>query len=204
MNDSRTGITFRETMKGGFALGETDPAAGEKRGKQEGTILTMHASVEIPDVRAFIADGRHGGRISGEVTFPPLGENIPAKTGVFQLFSPTEDPRMKYMVYELLVETGGTSYYLAGRKEVRDDAGLDLWTDTTTLFTKLHRGADKTSPVAGAGILTLGLEDLARLVPTMRATGAGSIAEASRAVGDFGRFFIGKLWDSYVSKNKTP
>ena len=197
MNDSTVGITFRETMRGGFALGETDPAAGEKRGKEEGTVLTMHASIEIPDVRAFIADASHGGRISGEIAFPPLGKNIAAKSGVFQLFSPTENPGMKLMVYELLFETGGTRYYLAGRKEVRNDPGLDVWTDTTTLFTRLHKGADKTAPVAGAGILTLGLDDLARLVSTMRSTGAGSIEEQAKAVLDFGRFFLGELWDSY-------
>lgn len=203
MKDSRVGITFRETMKGGFALGEMDPAAGEKRGKQEGTILTMHAAIEIPDLRAFIADARHGGRISGEVSFSPLEENIPAKAGIFQLFSPAEDPRTKSMVYELLFETGGTSYYLAGRKEVRNDPGLDLWTDTTTLFTKLHKGADRTAPVAGAGILTLGLDDLARLVSTMHATGAGSAEEATKAVLEFGHFFLGELWDSYLGKGKT-
>jgi len=204
MSDSGVGITFRETMKGGFALGETDPAAGEKRGKAEGMVLTMNASIEIPDMRAFLADGRHGGKISGEVAFPPLGENIPARSGVFQLFSPTENAATKAMVYELLLDSRGTSYYLAGRKEVRDDPGLDLWTDTTTLFTRLHKGSDKTAPVAGAGILTLGLDDLARLVSTVRVTGAKSLEETAMVVGDFGRFFLGKLWDSYVSKNKTP
>lgn len=198
------GITFRETMTGGFALGETDPSAGEKRGKKEGTIFTMHATIEIPDLRGFIADPKHGGRISGQVSFAPLGENIPAETGVFRLFAPTEDPRMKYMVYELGFKQGGNSYYMAGRKEVRDDPGLDLWKDTTTLFTKLHEGGDTTGSVIGAGILSLGLEDLARLVSTMRATGADSIEESSKAVLEFGRFFMGKLWDSYITGGKTP
>jgi predicted acylesterase/phospholipase RssA len=204
MKDSKIGITFRETMAGGIALGEADPVAGEVRGKRDGTIFTMHATIDIRDLGAFIADSKHGGRITGHVTYPPLGENIPAGTGVFQLFSPTEDPRMKYMVYELGFEKDGNNYYLAGRKEVRDDPGLDLWKDTTTLFTQLHKGADKTGPVVGAGILSLGLSDLGRLVSTMHATGADSIEEASKAVLEFGRFFVGELWDSYVSKSKRP
>jgi hypothetical protein len=38
----------------------------------------------------------------------------------------------------------------------------------------------------------------------MHATGADSIEEASKAVLEFGRFFVGELWDSYVSKSKRP
>ena len=32
MMDSPPGITFRETMAGGFALGDTDPREGERAG----------------------------------------------------------------------------------------------------------------------------------------------------------------------------
>ena len=58
------------------------------------------------------------------------------------------------MIYELAFERKGQDYYLAGRKEVQDDPGFDLWKDTT-LLTQLHRGVDKTGPVIGAGFVTL-------------------------------------------------
>ncbi len=45
----------------------------------------------------------------------------------------------------------GKSYYLAGRKEVRNEPGFDLWKDTTTLFTRLHTGRDAAGPVIGGG-----------------------------------------------------
>jgi hypothetical protein len=37
MSSGKLGITFRETMKGNFSLGETDPRAGEAAGKKAGT-----------------------------------------------------------------------------------------------------------------------------------------------------------------------
>ena len=36
MSNGKVGLTFREMMSGGFALGETDPAQGERKGKQAG------------------------------------------------------------------------------------------------------------------------------------------------------------------------
>lgn len=202
MKPTRLGITFRETMAGGFALGENDPHAGSERGKREGTALTMQATIDIQDLEAFIADAKHGGRITGNVSFPPLGDAIPAKTGVFQLFSPAEDPKLRYMIYELGFASEGKDYYLAGKKDVRDDPGFDLWSDTTTLYARLHQGTDATDPVVGAGILRLGILDLRRLVSTMHAIGAESTTQAAEAVLKFGRFFLGELWDSYVKESR--
>ncbi len=200
MKPTKVGITFRETMSGGFALGETDPRAGHERGERDRATLTMHATIDIQDLDAFTADARHGGRITGTVSFPPLGDAIPAKTGVFQLFSPADDPKTKYMVYELGFASGGKDYYLAGKKEVRDDPGFDLWSDTTTLYTRLHQSRDATGPVVGAGILRLGIMDLRRLVSTMHAVGTESTVQAAEAVLKFGRFFVGELWSTYLSK----
>lgn len=200
MKPTRLGITFRESMAGGFALGETDPRAGHERGEREGTTLTMHATIDIQDLEAFIGDATHGGRITGNVSFPPLGDAIPAKTGVFRLFSPADDPRLKYMVYELGFASGGKDYYLAGKKEVRDDPGFDLWSDTTTLYSRLHQGPDASGPVVGAGVLRLGIMDLRRLVSTMHAVGAESTVQAAEAVLKFGKFFVGELWGTYLSK----
>ncbi len=149
MSDPTLGLTFRETMAGGFALGETDPAAGERRGKREGTELSLHATINIRNVKRFIDDPNHTGNITGHIDFMPFGENIPTKTGVFNLFTPTDRPKLKLMVYELGFEHDGEHYYLAGRKEVRDDPGFDLWQDTTTLFTRMHKGPDDTGPIVG-------------------------------------------------------
>jgi hypothetical protein len=107
------------------------------------------------------------------------------------------------MVYELGFQHGGRPYYLAGRKEVRNDRrGTDLWNDTTTLLTRLHEGSDATGPVVGAGVLRLGVADLARLTSTLHVVNAKGPGDHARALGAFGRFFMGSLWETYGPKGR--
>ena len=201
MNKTIVGITFRETMTGPFALGETDPEAGETAGKKAGTNLAMHAEIEIHDLDRFVADATHTGGISGRIDFKPLGENITAARGVFRLFSPTGQKGVTRMVYELAFEHQGQPYYLAGYKQVQNDRkGIDLWNDTTTLFARLHTGSDSSAPVIGAGVLRLGLTDLMKLTSTLRVINADHPADQVRALTTFGRFFMGSLWDTYGPK----
>lgn len=196
-SEQTIGITFRETMAGPFALGETDPRAGEKKGKEEKSALAMHAVIHIRDIKRFSADPDHLGEITGEIDFSPFGTKIPATGGAFNLFSPADHPKLKLMIYELGFQHAGETYYLAGKKEVRDDPGFDLWKDTTTLLTRLHRGKDKSGPVVGAGVLSLDVKELMKLLSTFRATNARSAKEELEAVGAFGRFFLGELWNTY-------
>lgn len=198
MTAQNPGITFKETMTGGFSLSATDPATGRDQGKLAGTELAMHAEVVIADMAKFIAEPDHPGQLSGTIDFKPLGMGIVAKTGIFNLFNPTDDPNLKLMVYELAFEHQGEAYYLAGKKEVRDDPGFDLWSDTTTLYTQLHKGNDKSGPVVGAGILSLDVVDLIRLVSTITVTNASDTADKVMTIGKFGQFFLGQLWDSYA------
>lgn len=198
MTTPRPGIRFRETMEGPFALDEIDPEAGRDAGKRTGSSLALHASIHIPDVDRFVDDPEHAGRINGTVDFTPFGQDLPTTGGRFNLFSPTGEPDLKRMVYEVGFRHDGEDYYLAGHKDVRDDPGFDLWTDTTTLFTRLHRGTDTGGPVVAAGVLSLGVTDLVKLVSTMHATDADGAGDKARALATFGRFFLGELWDTYA------
>jgi hypothetical protein len=200
MPDPTVGITFRETMAGGFTLGETDPKLGAQKGHAEGNILAMHATITIQDLQRFLSDPSHPGQLYGTIDFPSFGVNIPAKSGVFNLFSPTDQPKLKLMVYELGFAHGGQDYYLAGKKEVREDPIFDVWRDTTTLITQLHQGQDKSGPVIGAGVLTLGPLDLMKMVSTMHALNAPTPEDATKALMSFGGFFLGQLWDTYARK----
>ena len=74
---------------------------------------------------------------------------------------------------------------------------LHLWHDTTTLLTQLHLGVDKSGPVVGAGTLTLGPIDLLKMMGTMHALNAGSLAQGIRAIAKFGWFFTVQLWNTY-------
>jgi hypothetical protein len=176
--------------------------SGDQKGKHSGDILAMHATISIQDLDRFITDPDHTGQLDGWIEYSPFGKNIASKAGIFNLFSPASDPSLKLMIYELGFEHEGQRYYLAGRKEIRDDPGLDLWKDSTTLFTTLHRGDDKTGPVIGAGILTLGPVELAKMLGTMHATGTHSASEQATTIARFGKFFLGELWDSYIKRLK--
>ena len=200
MSQSTLGFTFSEVMAGGVAFGETDPLVGLAAARAAGTTMTMHGTIVIEDLDSFIADGKHPGSLTGTLDFPPLGLQMPSTAGVFNLFSPTSDPTTKYMVYEMDFEHEGQSYYVAGHKDVKEASMLALWHATTTLYTQLHRGSDKTGPVVGAGVLSLSLHDLIQMVPTMHAVNAASPQQAAEAVTKFGRFFLGELWDTYIVK----
>ena len=196
VRSASSGITFRETMAGFFALGETDPLAGARKAEQSGTRLAMHASIDIEDIDAFIADPQHRGGLAGRVDFTPFANGIPAPSGVFQLFAPGDEPGLKWMVYELAFEHGGKRYYLAGKKHVRTSSIFRMWSETTTLYTRLHEGPDASGPVVGAGVLTLGVSDLLKLMSTFYPTGTRKLRAARRFTG----FFAKELWRSYVLK----
>jgi cholesterol oxidase len=192
------GISFHEVMSGGFVLGATDLEEGEKKGRMEGSVMTMHAAIAIQDLDLFLREPGHPGGLTGTLDFTPFGAGLPATSGLFNLFSPTDDPKLKLMVYEMGFQHDGRSYYLAGQKNVRQDPIFDLWKATTTLYSKLHEGTDKSGPVVGAGILSLGARQLIDMMATMKAPGAATFTERSEAMAKFGRFFLGELWDTYV------
>jgi len=198
MSNGKLGFSFREMMSGGFALGETDPAAGAEKGKT--SVLTMHGAITIDDLDAFRTDPNHAGVLDVRMDWAPFGNDLPAPGGVFNLFSPSGDPKVKLMVYEWGLEHNGEKYYFAGHKNVEVHPLIDLWKDTTTLYTQLHKGADKSGPVVGAGIISLGAVELMQMVGTFKALNAKSVEDSARATAEFGRFFLGELWDTYVKK----
>jgi cholesterol oxidase len=194
---TKPGVSFRETMTGGFSLGETDPRAGEQRGNAAGTKLSLHCDIDIADVYGFMEDPQHFSPMQARIDFAPLGMNIPTSNAIFNLFRPGEDAGTKLFVYEAAFEVGAESYYLAGKKRVHDDRGFDMWADITTLFTLLHQGQDDSGLVVGAGVIYIKREQLQGLIPTIHATNTASAAESLKVLADFGRFFMGEIWDTY-------
>lgn len=195
--ETKPGVSFVETMTGGFALGETDPRTGEQQGDAAGTKLSFHCDIAIHDVYRFIEDPQHFTPMIARIDFPPLGMNIPTTGAIFNLFSPGEDAKTKYFIYEAGFENNGESYYLAGKKRVHDDPGFDMWADITTLFTRLHKGKDASGPVVGAGVIYIKREQLFALIPTFRATNTSSTAESIKVLADFARFAMGEIWKTH-------
>jgi hypothetical protein len=194
IQDDHTGISFRETMAGNFALGTDDPEVGAR----SGNLLAMHATIRIHDIDAFVADPQHKAQLVGSIDFAPLGTGLVADDGVFGLFSPSGDPALTYMVYELGFAHAGARWTLAGRKHVRLGSPLRLWGETTTLFTRLHQGRDASGPVKGAGVLTLGVVDLIGLLGSLEATDSDSVLESASAKARFFGFFGRELARTYL------
>jgi hypothetical protein len=194
-------LSFRETMQGPFALGVTDPEEGRKKGLAEGTSLALHGDIRIDAFDRFVNEPAHAGALTGTVDFngPGFAAGMKAASGVFNLFSPGKDKSLKNFVYEMAFQHEGKPYYLAGRKDVRQNSGR-LWPDTTTLYTRLHEGKDAKGKVIGAGVLTLGVAELTQLLGTVEVHNAASDAERLAVKIRFGRLFLGELWDSYARR----
>jgi hypothetical protein len=187
-------LTFRETMSGPLTLGESDPLVGAGKGRH--TPLTVHATISVDDLEAFIRDPQHAARLVAHVSYPPLGDYLPVKRGSFNLFRSGDNPSTRLMTYGMAFEHAGREYYLSGIKTIRDDQGPDLWHDTTRLYCRLHEGTDERGAVVGAGVIKLGLGDLLRMVSSMHSAREG--VAGVQAVARFGRFVLGTLWDLYA------
>ncbi|MBO0848856.1 MAG: hypothetical protein J2P20_05320, partial [Pseudonocardia sp.] len=186
LRQTKTGdVTFRETMSGPFAIGVTDPAEGTKVARRAGWRLTLHASVTVA--------GDGPAALTGEVRLSGARERIPVEVGTFLLFPSDGESDGELMRYEMSFDGG--RYRLTGFKTAGQRPFVArLWRDTTTLYTRLSRDGD----VIGAGVLHLGVGDLARLVASMRAPGARTPGDAARTIGCFALRFTRGLAEAYL------
>lgn len=198
MKEAGPGIRFREAMSGGFSLGTDDPKEGADCGQANNTEFTIHATIDIKDIEAFIRDSERTGTLTGRVDFTPFGKDFLGYNGAFNLFSPSDDPDAKLMIYELTFDHDGKTYRFSGKKDVRDDPGFDLLSDTTTLYATLHEGPNKSGPIVGAGVLKLSFGQLVGMVKTITATNVAGVKEKTRVLSRFGIFFLGELWEKYA------
>jgi hypothetical protein len=201
---SAPGVKFREVMRGGFAPHATDPVAGGRTGAQAGSVLALHLVAIIRDAARFAQDPEHEGELRGSVTFGMLSADMPIVRGTFQLFVPTSDSDLKLMVYRASFEHAGASYYLDGAKHVRRRSVVHSWTDTTTLYCRLHAGTDAEAPVIAAGVLRLGALDFAKQLLSFRTIDAPTISDKARALATFFTFFSREVLDTYIFRVRRP
>jgi hypothetical protein len=194
------GVSFRETMTGRLTFGLTDPSAGAD--DAAAVPFTLKATIDILDIKEFVANRSHTGGLAGHLYAPRAGFVLPATRGVFRLFSPGPDPDTTEMVYEMGYLRDGKPYYFRGRKYVRIGSIFRAWRQTTTLHVTLHEG-DATGPIIAAGILRLDLFDFLALIGTLHATGCERPSQRWRAVLRFAGFFARELWRTYVKRRQT-
>jgi cholesterol oxidase len=195
-------VEFTEEMKGFIAFGEDDFDKGFRQGKKAKTKCMFHLTITMNDIERFVSDPQHPGSAEGYIECDALGGKLPVSKGYFNLFVDADEDgdERKLMKYILFAEDGsGHPITLNGYKDVHDDRGFDLWSDTTTLFTHILKGhvepggEDGAERIAG-GILHVLPQDFAVQMTTFRVHPAHRID----ALGRFGELFLGKLWEVYA------
>jgi predicted acylesterase/phospholipase RssA len=203
--DDPTKLRFTEEMKGYVTFGETDYDAGFREGRKSGTFLMFHLTIEVDGVEHFVSDPEREATAEGYVRCEALGGRLPVEKGVFNLFVYEKDPSRRRMLYRLFFRDGdGRPLTLSGFKIIEEDPGSDLWTDTTTLFTRILEGhvepeEEEQAQIVASGIINIHLLDFFRQLTTFRTEGP-TAAERASALTRFGKLFLGDLWDVYARR----
>ncbi len=196
------GLHFTEAMKGFVSSHVTAGGAfeaGFRRGKQDNSALVFVLTLATDSVEGMSRDPKHPARSVGTVVAPALDEKpLLVAGGDFNLFVDQADGsrRMKYRM-QLICENG-RRFFFDGFKVIRDDPGVDVWPDTTTLYITIFDGPTDASPVWGRGMLHIAPADFAKQLTTFKAFGARNSWQKLRAQVAFGRLFLGSLFETYV------
>jgi hypothetical protein len=202
-----TSVRFTEEMLGHVTFGESDFARGAQTGRDGSEFLKFHLTIEVADMDHFSNDPMRQAGAVGYLQCDALGGRLPVEKGVFNLFVDS-GPGVKRMLYRLWFRDGvGHPLTMTGYKLVENDAGFDLWKDTTTLFTKVLKGHVDESGDAGAelvasGILRIRVQDFAKQMTTFRAGGSGGVGAKVGGLIRFGVIFVGQLAEIYLRKGR--
>jgi hypothetical protein len=194
-------VQFTEEMLGHVTFGEADFNRGANADRPGAGALKFHLTIVVDDIVRFGGDPMRQAGAFGYVESDALGGRLPVERGVFNLFVDTE-PGVKLMLYRLFFRDGvGHPLTLSGHKLVRDDAGFDVWRDTTTLFTRVYRGhveasEEESAELVASGVLRIPIRSFAKQLTTFRG-GPGPVA-ALGAIVRFGWIFLGQLAEAYV------
>jgi cholesterol oxidase len=199
-------VRFTEEMLGHVTFGETDFARGARPEGEGAAAFMFHLTIEVEDMDSFAHDPLRPATAVGYVHCDALGGRLPVEQGWFNLFVDVA-PGVKHMLYRLWFRDGvGHPLTMTGFKLVKDDAGFDVWKDTTTLFTRvlqghMAEGADDGAEELAAGVLRIRMRDFAKQLTTFRAGGPGLGAQLG-ALLRFGVIFVRQLAEAYLRKGR--
>jgi cholesterol oxidase len=194
-------VAFTEEMKGHCAFGTDDFVSGWDEGRRSTTELMFHLTISVDDIHRFETDVMHEALAIGWVQCPAIGDGrLEVVRGSFNLFAPGLASGRTTMRYRLwFCDGAGRPLTLVGYKDVGDDPGLDLWHDTTSLYTSLldghvESGFDGAAPTRAKGILFIKPLDFAKQLTTFRGRPS--------AIARFERLFLAALWRTYRGRAK--
>jgi hypothetical protein len=192
-------VRFTEEMLGHVTFGELDFARGAQPNRDGSGAFKFHLTIEVDDIAAFAGDPLRPATATGWIESDAFGGKLPVEQGWFNLFVDVE-PGVKHMLYRLWFRDGtGHPLTMTGFKLVKDDAGFDVWKDTTTLFTRVlgghvAEGGDDAATVVASGIIVIRARDFAKQLTTFRGEVGG--------MAKFGVIFMQQLAEAYLRKGR--
>jgi cholesterol oxidase len=199
-------VRFTEEMLGHVTFGETDFARGAQPDRDGSSAFKFHLTIDVEDIESFSNDPLRPATAVGYVVGDAFGGKLPVEQGWFNLFVDVE-PGVKHMLYRLWFRDGvGNPLTMTGFKLVKDDAGFDVWKDTTTLFTRILQGhvpegEDGTAVILASGTIIIRARDFAKQLTTFRAGGPTLVAKLG-ALAKFGLIFAQQLAEAYLRKGR--
>jgi len=202
VEDARpAGIRFTERMAGFISSRVLDNyEAAAAAGKSDQDALSFTGTIIVEDIDRFVRDASHAGRIVGTVACQSLStEPLLISNGTFNLMhrddEAVETRRFDYTM--TLTDRDEKNYHLSGHKVVRQDQGLDIWSDTTRLFVTLRQGAHGDGPVLAKGMLTIAVADFLTQLRTVKGIDGKNALSRMHAVSKFTGLFADSLFDVY-------
>jgi len=197
-------VRFTEEMLGHVTFGESDFARGAQPDRDGAAAFKFHLTIEVEDIERFANDPLRPAVATGWVHCDALGGRLPVVQGWFNLFVDVE-PGVKHMLYRLWFYDGvGHPLTMTGFKLVSNDAGFDVWKDTTTLFTRVLRGhveegGDEAAEQVASGTIVIRARDFAKQLTTFRSSGPG-VGSQLGALVKFGVIFVQQLAEAYLRR----
>jgi cholesterol oxidase len=192
-------------MKGYFDPSHVPPddyLGAEKAGQRNNCHVDFTLTITFSDLDAALADKAHAGIANGVVHVDGFtGSNgAPVTNGVFNLFIDAGQINERRMLYALpFTGADGKPYLLDGFKDVKDHGGFDVWAATSTLYTVIRTGHERTSAVVATGIMHILIPDFMHQLTTFQVSGTNDPAKKAAAVARFGHLFMGTLWDVFAA-----
>lgn len=173
-------------------------------GKKSGNYLMFHLTIRVNDTQFFVYDPNETGEAIGWVECQHLGGRFEVEKGIFNCFVDYGKPSAneKHMKYRLFLKNkAGRKITLNGFKKVVDDGILNIWRDTSTLYTTVYEGyvdekAEPKANVLAKGILHILEKDFIKQMTTFKSNGR-TFSERKDALFRFGEMFLGNLWEIY-------
>ena len=136
-------VRFTEEMRGAVGFGAATHREGWDQGMAATCPLMFHLTISVDDLDALRRRPRphRRRRSAGSAARRSSDTDMRVERGTFNLFAPGQVAERTTMRYRLWFrDCAGRPLTLSGYKDVGDDAGLDIWKDTTSLFTNLLDG----------------------------------------------------------------